>query len=489
MKFIKLSSINIKIYILCLLTSIITQDIYARLRFVDQSASIGIQPGYSRVRISHNDNAQGWFQQSIIPATGMDNSWLTDNTIIGYGSGITQKAPTSFTYNNSNAIAKQALTTDIALNYNTPTTFDNRMRHNSNAINYLAPIIRNSSYLIRQTSTALIYGIHNNSTALVSITEQVNIGGEIITQPTYPFSHNFFLSTKKYLNFTQNCIINGNGHFILFAQNNPGCIEVAADKTLTFSNVALKDFSDDAITLAAGAKIIFGHGTTIALSHFKPSNKLSRNWIFNGRNMTIYGFNNSLDMNSLSIQVTGTLALQNIILNNLKHSLLNATNTQSNIILRDATLNLSDSYSYTTGALEIQRDALISGTKVFNYKSNQQLAIDSNSTLIIDAGSSFKYDPTSTNRDLIFMKDGTSRLYLNGCELSSSPTGLRLTKGTLLLDGSNDVTTPDSRETAKSEWISLGNGKKADNLNIVQFPGTVIKKADGIPGYLIINNV
>ena len=89
--------------------------------------------------------------------------------------------------------------------------------------------------------------------------------------------------------------------------------------------------------------------------------------------------------------------------------------------------------------------------------------IDFNSTLYVDNGATFRYAPTRVERDLLYMKDKSSRLFLDGCTLHSTKTGMRLTRGKLLLD--NNVVF-SSEGNAVSEAICFGDGTAANDLDI-----------------------
>ena len=83
------------------------------------------------------------------------------------------------------------------------------------------------------------------------------------------------------------------------------------------------------------------------------------------------------------------------------------------------------------------------------------------SMLFFDFDTTFSYDPPIANRDLLYMVDGTSAFFLNGCTLHSTATGLRLTKGFLFLDNG---TTFSCEGTNISESISFGDGIPANDL-------------------------
>ena len=97
--------------------------------------------------------------------------------------------------------------------------------------------------------------------------------------------------------------------------------------------------------------------------------------------------------------------------------------------------------------------------------------INSLSTLLLDKGLTFSYAPTAARRSLIYMTDKTSWLYVDGCTLHSTRTGLTLTRGTVLFD--NKVTlSGEGRYT--SEAIQFGNGVASSDLDIRLLSGAML---------------
>ena len=109
-------------------------------------------------------------------------------------------------------------------------------------------------------------------------------------------------------------------------------------------------------------------------------------------------------------------------------------------------------------------------------------SIASSATLSIMEGAVFHYAPASNNRDLLYMTDRTSSLYLNSCTLKSTTTGLRLTRGSLFID--NDVTfSCDGIEP--SESISFGDGTVSNDVDVTGLSGTEVT----VYGGLLYDNV
>ena len=109
----------------------------------------------------------------------------------------------------------------------------------------------------------------------------------------------------------------------------------------------------------------------------------------------------------------------------------------SKLCLQDVRIILGDKFEFQNGQLYINNDVAITGTNEFIYSSTQSLYINKKSQLLIDLDTIFTYSPYNNDRDLIKM-DASSTLYLNGCTLQSTFTGIRLTKGNLVVD--NHVT-------------------------------------------------
>jgi hypothetical protein len=80
------------------------------------------------------------------------------------------------------------------------------------------------------------------------------------------------------------------------------------------------------------------------------------------------------------------------------------------------------------------------------------------------------------------MENETSNLYLKGCILSSTTTGMRLTNGTLLAESKNFLI---NTGTSLSEGICFGDGVASDDLHINLLPGATLE----VEGILDVQNV
>jgi hypothetical protein len=432
---------------------------------------------------------------------------------------------------NSNALLALNRTTSNALLYSEKT--------NSNAIISLSRDIRYNSnaliYLNRTTSNALLFGDRNNSNAIIKLTQNgpvalsiqnsnaivswvkdtsnaviklsgtapavlplnnsnaiVKLNAEIqsidhgptninINAPVYFMLYDIYISVNHTLNFASSCTLNGNGHMIHFAKDSPNILTIAAGRNVVLTNVVLKNFNDSSVQLGTGATLTFGDGCRVDLA---DEQIMSMPWVFAGDSI-LNGCGNGLEIGEQSIQVdsSSNLTIENVIIEDLANNNISCA-SDSEIIFDNDTLQLSSDYHFASGSLIFQDEVIITGTNTFSYETNKTSTIDSASSLMLDSGVTFNYAPSIANRDLIAMQDITSQLYLNGCTLISTTTGLRLTVGTLTVDGENVVF---NNTASLSQATCFGNGISDDDLNIDIKPGGSINIASGILDYQNVN--
>jgi hypothetical protein len=154
---------------------------------------------------------------------------------------------------------------------------------------------------------------------------------------------------------------------------------------------------------------------------------------------------------------------------------------KADLTMQNVIIYLEDNYTFSTGRLFIEDDVILRGNKIFTYSSDKPMYLQKNSMLFFDIGTTFSYAPQeSNNRGLVHMVDETAKLYLNGCTVCSTTTGLQLTNGTLVLDNKNNFYADGS---TLSSGISLGNGFIENDLNIKIMPGASINIKAGCFDY------
>jgi len=197
-------------------------------------------------------------------------------------------------------------------------------------------------------------------------------------------------------------------------------------------------YLDSSVTLSGGGSIK-AHGNTIFMSGdltLPPSKTLNftNNAVIDGR-----GHDLIIDTNSqISLDPTVSVTLKNMNIKDKRSSslyppiILDATTSQ--LTLDNVILAPVNDFNFLQGQLFIKNDVIFTGTSALVYKSTMPCRIAPNSCLYFDTNTSFNFAPYSNNKDLLAMTDATSSIYLNGCDLKTTYTGLRLTKGRLICD-------------------------------------------------------
>ncbi len=162
-----------------------------------------------------------------------------------------------------------------------------------------------------------------------------------------------------------------------------------------------------------------------------------------------------------------TLTLRNVELSGIELSKIRCLDNSGNLILDNVQWVQSDDYTFTQGSLLFVNKVECTGQHVFNFSPTRTSTISSGSTLYFDLETTFSYAPSVPNKGLLWMNDATSILYLNGCSLFATRTGLELSQGTMVID--NHVTL-SSQALFSAEGIELKN-----TLNTILLSNAVLE--------------
>lgn len=517
----------------------VVPDASGTINFHNRSSMIAMKASNSVLKVTTASKVTGWNLESIVRDFGNNasTSWVetyTNNIVVSTAGGA---ARLNLLYATSNAVnvgsSVLARTTSNALLFmikNESNANSRMFANNSNALLYccknnsntLLRLFANNSNAIlgggvglaKFTSNALLYLIKNesnsnlrmfasNSNALISccknnsnsalrfftnnsnaITLVNNIvqtggGNLIIAGPTYTMTRQVVVSVDTTVSVTGNTTLDGNGHAFDFT-NQAGNFSIAAGKHLVFTDVVLRNYSEGAISLGAGATVTFGEGTFIELENMQS---LATDMTFSG-NAVLQGFGNKVMMNNsvISVQPGGRLTLQDIFIEGLKQFNIRAQGDTASVKFKNAILCLSNDYSFTSGRILFEMDVRMVGTNTFGYRpTNVNSKILPCSRLLLDNGLTISYAPVAASRDLLGMADRSSVLYLNGCTVRSTTTGMRLTNGTLIVDHKNQFF--NTGATSPSQAIAFGNGTAANDLGIEIMPGGRIQLQSGQLAY------
>lgn len=450
------------------------------LIFCNKSSTITLNHEKSALRIDNIQKVSGWSELSIIKNLGETHAgnWsegYTSGIVIGQG-GV--KPATDLLTSTSNAVQAGGFG-DVP-----PATLE-LIRTTSNSMHHYAPVINNNTELLRQTSNALVAlnaqssseletRIRHNSNAIVygfsTQDEPLIVTQDVQTYKSLRQLHNgMTIPDNKELILHSPLAVNGS---INLGNTGLGTLTLAHDLTLA-SNA---QFSTGGNINGNEHSINFSHNLTIPGTGGGLT--FIGNTIIDGNNTTL----SFEDGAKLLIDSTISLTLKNMTIlitnpNNILPQAHNATLTLENV-----TLNLASDIEFNTGKLFIEKNVCIQGNNTFKFQAIKPMIIERFARCFFDTGSNFYYNPGITNRDLITMHDATSQIFFNGNTIYSSSTGLRFTKGSLFFDHKNYIS---GAGTTKEEAIALGNGTAAGNITIIVMPDACI---DVISGALDVNN-
>lgn len=279
--------------------------------------------------------------------------------------------------------------------------------------------------------------------------------GDFIYSTDQILDRQFVVSTLRKLIIDENVTIDGDGFGFQFARNPAIPIfTVAAGKLAKFTNILMKDIPVRNNSFGAGSQVIFGDQTTVEVG---GSGVLNDTWMFEGQTV-LNGVGNILQLGTgqLILRPGASVLIDNITIrgiagNNIRCMDNNCTLSFGNVNwVQDDTFTLSNSHFEVLGAW-----ALV-GTSTFAYASGRASTITSFGSIYLDAGMTFSYEPPIANRDLIVMENSDALWTINNATLASTTTGMRLTNGTIGIEGT--CWTINDNAVASSEGIALGNG-------------------------------
>lgn len=282
-------------------------------------------------------------------------------------------------------------------------------------------------------------------------------------------------------------VFDGRGWYMHFSRfpldgaNTLKMLAVDPNTDAVITHMVLKDFLSEYLSIPASSSLTFGDQTTIELG---ANEDLSMTWTFEGE-CVLDGKNHMITLESGGgIDVNSSLLIKNVTIKGLSDSAIKCLDNSSTITFQNVTLLLSNNYTITTGHFEILDDVFV---KRLTSASNAQFIygtdgiaskILAGSKLHFDRDTTLRYEPLSSDKNLIQFEDESSVLSLNGATVSTNNVGLELTKGTLVIDHKCFA---DSQAT-----ISLGDGNINNDLQIEVMPGGNIDVRSGILEY---NNI
>lgn len=181
---------------------------------------------------------------------------------------------------------------------------------------------------------------------------------------------------------------------------------------------------------------------------------------FSGFNC-FHGGGNTLDLSTTGSIVVDTGALlyfKDVTITGLRGANISCIDDSGLIIFDNVILQLDDDFTFTLGGMNFCNSCELVGDAVFSYESTISTTISSGASLTLDGGITFSYAPLSGAQDLLVFQDATSQIFLQQATLYAVPTGLLLTRGSMV------VGTLACFSACAPGGIIFGSGNQADDF-------------------------
>ncbi len=193
-------------------------------------------------------------------------------------------------------------------------------------------------------------------------------------------------------------------------------------------------------------------------------------------NCTINGGGNIFKFDAstnLIIESNATLILEDIQLKGIQGANIRCEDDTGVICLRNATWAQDADYTFTHGSFHFVDDVTMKGNAQFIYSSSQTSTLASKSSLILDSGMTFSYDPIITHTHLIECEDRSSVILLDGATLASGQSGMALLDGTLRAERDSFLS------AGENSFIDFGDGVGEHDCYIDILSGVHLRLTEG----------
>lgn len=183
------------------------------------------------------------------------------------------------------------------------------------------------------------------------------------------------------------------------------------------------------------------------------------------------------------IAPNSSLTFEDVTMQNVANNISCVDNT-GQMIFQNTTWQLESNFTFTLGKFTVNKDFRVVGEDlIFAYQTTLTSQVLSNARFILDELVTFSYAPITANQDLVSLVDATAQLILRGATLHSTTTGLRLTKGQLVVENQSFIS---SEATMISQAMSFGDGINSFNDLTIHFePAATLEL---VRGFALYNN-
>ncbi|MBY0353276.1 hypothetical protein K2W90_02825 [Candidatus Babeliales bacterium] len=308
------------------------------------------------------------------------------------------------------------------------------------------------------------------------------VGGYSFNNEIVTLGRHIVLTEIKPMTITGNVTVIGAGNPIGIGQTPNPVIFINPNSHLIFKETVLLEFGTSNVSLGANSSIEFGNRCKVELGK-----NCSATYSLTFRDSTVLkGFGYILDLGTTASIVLASTPGSSLTLADLTIKGIAGTNIRT--MDRTGTFSIQNvnwvqeaTYTMTMGHFDVLDNWVITGASPFIYNTDRISTIQNGGNMLFGEDTTLVYRPRTNNRQAISLLNSNSYLSFNNTSLVSSTTGLRLTKGTLVIDGvarfSNEAA------VSLSQAIAFGDGVAANDLGIFIAPGSRLEVVSGIFSY------
>lgn len=303
----------------------------------------------------------------------------------------------------------------------------------------------------------------------------LQLGDYVIFQDT-ALDGEVIISPLRRLRVAENAIINGAGFYYQFARN-PGqdIVEIAPDAHVHFTNIILRDFPLANTSYASGSKLTLGDYTQLELG---ASGSLTTTWYVSGQ-VVLNGNGKTLDFaadGNIVVRPGASILFDNVTLKGLHGYKIRCMDNRGTVSFGSVIWKQDSSFSFTQGALYIAELLDMNGTSTFAYESSHTSTISAYGVWAFEPNMTLLYAPPLARKDLIWMDGNDATLAFNSATLAATTTGMRVTNGTVKIDGLSYIRADG---TTDSNGIIFGSTISAQDITLDLGAGAVLDNQRG----------
>ncbi|MGA9530408.1 MAG: hypothetical protein WBQ73_00780 [Candidatus Babeliales bacterium] len=194
------------------------------------------------------------------------------------------------------------------------------------------------------------------------------------------------------------------------------------------------------------------------------------------------GYTIDCTMGALVVAANANVTLAHLTLDGVAATNVSCAASTSILTLTDLTWIQGADYTFSQGSMRWQEKVLVKGGHTFTYSTGVQGTIMSYAELVFEEGTTFSY--TASLKDRLAFEDETAHLHLIKATLHSGTPGIRLTKGTGIIEGQCYF---ESDAAMQSDALELGDGiSSANNFTLVECAASGVTLGSG---FLVYNNL